>query len=56
MEKKKYRYHTVNIPPQLITKINEAIESDKHGFLSIPDFVREAVRKYLTELGYLAGA
>jgi hypothetical protein len=37
----------------LAAKINEAIESRKHGFTSIPDFVKEAVRKYLKELGYL---
>jgi Arc/MetJ-type ribon-helix-helix transcriptional regulator len=53
MSKRKYNYHTVNLPMGLAVKINEAIESGKHGFKSIPDFVKEAVGKYLKELGYL---
>ena len=53
MSKRKYNYHTVNLPEGLAAKINEAIESKKYGFTSIPDFVKEAVRKYLKELGYL---
>jgi len=53
MSKRKYNYHTVNLPEGLTAKINEAIESGKHGFTSIPDFVKVAVRKYLRELEYL---
>ncbi len=53
MSKQKYNYHTVNLPERLAAKINEAIESGKHGFTSIPDFVKVAVRKYLRELEYL---
>ena len=53
MSKRKYKYHTVNLPEGLAAKINESIESGKHGFTSIPDFVKEAVRKYLRELEYL---
>ena len=53
MSKRKYNYHTVNLPVGLAANINEVIESRKHGFTSIPDFVKEAVRKYLKELGYL---
>jgi Arc/MetJ-type ribon-helix-helix transcriptional regulator len=53
MSKQKYRYHTVNLPASLAAKISEAIESRKHGFTSIPDFVKEAVRRYLRELDYL---
>lgn len=40
MIKRKYNYHTVNLPAGLAAKINEVIESRKHGFTSIPDFER----------------
>jgi len=53
MGERKYNYHTVNLPSRLADKIKEVIASDKHGYTSIPDFVREAVRKYLRELEYL---
>ncbi|MGD2200501.1 MAG: ribbon-helix-helix domain-containing protein [Candidatus Bathyarchaeota archaeon] len=53
MSKKKYKYHTVNLPESLADKIDEVISSGKHGYTSIPDFVKTAVRKYLRELGYL---
>jgi len=53
MPRKKYRYHTVNLPKILADKVSEAIVSGKHGYHSIPDFVKEAVRRQLRELGYL---
>jgi Arc/MetJ-type ribon-helix-helix transcriptional regulator len=53
MSSRKYRYHTVNLPESLAKKIEEVIESGKHGYTSIPDFVKTAVRRYLRELGYL---
>ena len=53
MVKKKYKYHVVNLPRQLADKIEYVIASDKHGYLSIPGFVRVAIRKYLRELGYI---
>ncbi len=53
MSERKYLYHTVNLPTVLADKINEVIDSGKHGFTNIPDFVKVAVRKYLRELGYL---
>jgi len=37
----------------LADKVSEAIVSGKHGYHSIPDFVKEAVRRQLRELGYL---
>jgi len=42
------KYHTVNIPKEL-----EVIESGNHGYTSIPEFVRAAVRRYLRDLGYI---
>ena len=53
MSKKKYNYHVVNLPRHLADKIEEVISSGKHGYLSIPGFVKVAIRKYLRELGYL---
>ncbi len=51
--KSKYRHHTVNMPKILADKIEEVVASDKHGFTSVPDFIKEATRRYLRELGYL---
>jgi len=50
---KKYEYHTVNLPKSLTDRIMEVVESGEHGYTGIPDFTREAVRRYLRELGYL---
>jgi len=50
---KKYRYHHVNLPMALADKINEVVESRKHGYLGITDFVIDAVRRRLDELGFL---
>jgi len=50
---KKYKYHTVNLPENLASKIEEVISSGKHGYTSVPDFVKSAVRRYLRDLGYL---
>jgi Arc/MetJ-type ribon-helix-helix transcriptional regulator len=52
-EDKKYKYHTVNLPENLAEKIEEVISSGKHGYTSVPDFVKSAVRRYLRDLGYL---
>ena len=53
MSRKKYKYHTVNLPKILANKISEVIASEKHGYLTISDFVKDAVRIHLRELGYL---
>jgi Arc/MetJ-type ribon-helix-helix transcriptional regulator len=53
MPERRYKYHTVNLPDSLATLVEEVVESRKHGYTSIPDFVKEAVRRYLRELGYL---
>ena len=53
MSERKYKYHTVNLPDSLAKIVQEVVESGKHGYTSIPDFVKEAVRRYLRELGYL---
>ncbi len=53
MARKKYKYHTVNVPESLAEKIKEVISSGSHGYTSVPDFVKASVRRYLRELGYL---
>ncbi len=53
MSQRKYRYHTVNLPESLAKKIEDVIVSGNHGYTSIPDFVKTAVRRYLRELDYL---
>ena len=50
--KSKKRYHTINVPKSLAEKIDEVIVNGKHGYTSIPDFIKEATRRYLRELGY----
>ncbi len=52
-DEKKYKYHTVNLPENLAAKIEEVIVNGNHGYTSVPDFVKSAVRRYLRELGYL---
>jgi len=43
----------VNLPIILAEKINEVVESRKHGYLGVTDFVIDAVRRRLNELGFL---
>ena len=43
----------LNVPLILADKIEEVISSDKHGYVNVPDFIKEATRRYLRELGYL---
>ncbi len=52
MERKK-KYHSINLPSILEEKVKEVIASGEHGYTTIPDFVKEATRNYLRELGYL---
>jgi len=51
--KSKKRYHTVNVPMPLAEKIEEVITSGNHGYINVPDFIKDATRRYLRELGYL---
>jgi len=50
---RKYRYRAVNLPVGLADIIRKTIESDRHGYTTIPEFVKESIRRYLRELGYL---
>jgi len=53
MTVRKRKYHTLNLHESLAEKIEEVIESKKHDYASVSEFVKEAVRLYLKELGYL---
>jgi len=43
---------TVALPTEIVEKIDELIKAKKHGFRSRGDFVLEAVKMRLKELGY----
>ncbi len=53
MDDKKHSHHTINLPMHLAEKIMQVVDSEKHGYTSVPDFVKEATRRYLRDLGYL---
>ncbi len=53
MKERKYKYHTVNLDLRLANKIQEAVDSDKHGYIRISEFVMVAIRRYLRELEYI---
>ena len=40
------------IPEELAKKIDEVVKAKKHGYRSRQDFVVDAIRKLLRELGY----
>ena len=50
---KKYRYYTVNFLENLTDIILVVIASGNYVCISVPDFTRVAVRRYLRDLGYL---
>ncbi len=47
------RWRVVKIPEELAKIIEEIVREEKYGYTSISDFVTDAVRKRLRELGYL---
>ena len=49
----KKRYRTFKMSMALANKIEEVIESGEHGYINFPDFINEAISRYLRELGYL---
>ncbi|MEM3666902.1 MAG: ribbon-helix-helix domain-containing protein [Candidatus Bathyarchaeia archaeon] len=46
-------YTTISIPIPLAKAIDNVIASGKHGYKNRPDFVIDAIRKRLRELGFL---
>jgi len=51
---KKYSYTTVSIPLSLMKRIDDLIASGKYTYRNRSDFVLDALRKRLRELGYEA--
>jgi len=50
---KESKYTTVSIPTILIRRIDEVVASGKYGYQNRTDFILEAIRKRLRELGLL---
>jgi metal-responsive CopG/Arc/MetJ family transcriptional regulator len=47
------RFTTTAIPDSLMARIDAIITADKYGYQNRNDFILDAVRKRLRELGYL---
>ncbi len=48
------RYGTISLPQELLDRIEEVVDSGKFGYASASEFVKEAIRERLRELGYKA--
>ena len=46
-------YTTVSIPMSLAKRIDDVVQSGKYGYQNRSDFILEAIRKRLRELGLL---
>ena len=46
------KFASVSLPKELIDKIDLIIKNGKFGYESRPEFIKESVRKRLSELGY----
>ena len=54
MPKKEEKWgQTITLHMSLVNKINAVVESEKYGYRSVTDFVVDAVRQRLRELGFL---
>ena len=51
-KRKSRKYIGVSLPEEIINMIDEVIESGRYPYVSRADFVMDAVRKLLRELGY----
>jgi hypothetical protein len=45
------RYRTVSIPEELYATIDEIVKSGRGGYASVGEFIKEAARNKLRELG-----
>lgn len=43
-------YTTIALPNVLIEQINEIIKNQKHGYISKPEFIKEAIRDKIKTL------
>ncbi|BBL45986.1 ribbon-helix-helix domain-containing protein [Metallosphaera sedula] len=46
-------YVTIKIPSELAELIDKVIESKRYGYRSRAEFVNEAIREKLRQLGYI---
>ncbi|MCP8310750.1 MAG: ribbon-helix-helix domain-containing protein [Candidatus Methylarchaceae archaeon HK01B] len=46
------KFASVSLPKELIDKIDSIIRDGRYGYESRPEFIKEAIRKRLSELGY----
>lgn len=46
------KFASVSLPKELIDKIDLIIKNGRFGYESRPEFIKEAIRKRLSELGY----
>ena len=46
------RYVSISIPIRLVRHIAKVIEAGVYGYTSVGEFVRDAVRRRLEELGF----
>lgn len=47
------KWSSVRIPEELYELIKKVVAEGKHGYTSVSDFVTDAVRQRLRDLGYL---
>ncbi len=47
------RYRTISIPEELYLIVEEIVKSGKGGYVSVGEFIKEALRDKLRELDYL---
>ena len=47
------KWAKVNIPEELVELIKKVVKEGRYGYTGVSDFVTDAVRKRLRELGYL---
>jgi len=43
-------YTTIALPNVLLDQVEEVIKNKKHGYISKPEFIKDAVRRLLTEV------
>lgn len=44
---------SISVEVSLVKIIDEVVASGKHGYANRPDFVRDAIRRRLRELGFI---
>jgi metal-responsive CopG/Arc/MetJ family transcriptional regulator len=53
VKKREVNYTTVTVPHNLMARVDSIVSNEKYGYQNRSDFIFEAVRKRLRELGAL---